>query len=64
MEPDFKETCKAIQPYFNDFANYFIEKLREGIFMGNEEDFTKAKIQIALLDRMKQTVTNETTEGV
>lgn len=64
MEPDFKDTCKAIQPYFNDFVAYFEKEIRNGVFMGNEENFTKLKTQMELLTRLKQTVANETTEGV
>lgn len=59
MEPVFKDACKAVQPYFNIIADKFIQDLKDGVFIGDEEDFIKAKHKIELLSQMKQTIINE-----
>lgn len=63
MEPDFKEACKATEPYIKTLLGKFKDDLYSGVFMGNEADFIKAKHKVELIDLILQTVTNETLEG-
>lgn len=58
MEPSFKEACEAIHPFFDVFANQFETELRNGVFMGDCDDFIKAKNKVDLINQMKQTLKN------
>lgn len=64
MEPTFEEACKVLAPYFEAFSLKFTTELKENVFIGSEEDFTKAKHQMDLIRYMQQTIINETCEGV
>lgn len=63
MEPNFKEVCLAIKPYFDDFAEKFLRDLKDNVFGGDADNFIESKHQVAIIEQMRQTILNETCEG-
>lgn len=59
-DTDFKYACEAIKPYFDDFAQKFIDDLREGVFLSDTDGFHQAKAEYGLILKMKQVI-NDTT---
>lgn len=59
MQPTYEDACKAIRPYFDTFADHFIQELKDGVFMGDESAFIKAKHKIEIITAMKQILINQ-----
>lgn len=59
MDSEFKEACKAIQPYFEAFITHFENNMKESVFALDAEGFLKVKTKFDFIQAMKQTITNE-----